>query len=176
MVSLTLMARLLEAVRPQARLVLVGDPDQLASVEAGAVLKDLVDGLGPASPAVARLSTSHRFRGGRSPTSPRATRTPVTRTLPYQSCRPHSEVRLTHRDPQTVDPGHHACGSSKPRATRDRRTALATLDEHRLLCAHRSGPYGAGHWNRAGRAVDQDSTGSGLAPALVCRAAVPRDG
>ena len=63
MVSLTLMARLLEALRPGARLVLVGDPDQLASVEAGAVLKDLVDGLGPASPAVARLSTSHRFGG-----------------------------------------------------------------------------------------------------------------
>jgi ATP-dependent exoDNAse (exonuclease V) alpha subunit len=32
------MARLLEAVRPSARLVLVGDPDQLSSVEAGAVL------------------------------------------------------------------------------------------------------------------------------------------
>jgi exodeoxyribonuclease V alpha subunit len=42
MVSLPLMARLLEALRPQARLVLVGDPDQLASVEAGAVLGDLV--------------------------------------------------------------------------------------------------------------------------------------
>ena len=46
MVSLTMMARLLEAVRPHTRLVLVGDPDQLASVEAGAVLADLVDGLG----------------------------------------------------------------------------------------------------------------------------------
>ncbi|GAA2721321.1 exodeoxyribonuclease V subunit alpha [Cellulomonas aerilata] len=42
MVSLPLMARLLEALRPQTRLVLVGDPDQLASVEAGAVLGDLV--------------------------------------------------------------------------------------------------------------------------------------
>jgi exodeoxyribonuclease V alpha subunit len=42
MVSLTLMARLLEALKPQARLLLVGDPDQLASVEAGAVLGDLV--------------------------------------------------------------------------------------------------------------------------------------
>lgn len=42
MVSLPLMARLLEATRPQARLLLVGDPDQLASVEAGAVLGDLV--------------------------------------------------------------------------------------------------------------------------------------
>ena len=42
MVSLTMMARLLEALRPSTRLVLVGDPDQLASVEAGAVLGDLV--------------------------------------------------------------------------------------------------------------------------------------
>lgn len=43
MVSLTMMARLLEALAPATRLVLVGDPDQLASVEAGAVLGDLVD-------------------------------------------------------------------------------------------------------------------------------------
>jgi exodeoxyribonuclease V alpha subunit len=42
MVSLTMMARLLEAVRPSARLILVGDPDQLSSVEAGAVLADIV--------------------------------------------------------------------------------------------------------------------------------------
>ncbi|MGI8492134.1 MAG: exodeoxyribonuclease V subunit alpha [Acidimicrobiales bacterium] len=45
MVSLSLMAKLLEAVRPDARLILLGDPEQLASVEAGAVLGDIV---GPA--------------------------------------------------------------------------------------------------------------------------------
>jgi exodeoxyribonuclease V alpha subunit len=42
MVSLTLMSRLVEALRPTTRLVLVGDPNQLASVEVGAVLGDLV--------------------------------------------------------------------------------------------------------------------------------------
>lgn len=42
MVSLTMMCRLLEAVRPETRLILVGDPDQLTSVDAGAVLADLV--------------------------------------------------------------------------------------------------------------------------------------
>ena len=42
MVSLSMMARLVEAVRPQARLVLVGDPGQLTSIEAGAVLGDIV--------------------------------------------------------------------------------------------------------------------------------------
>ena len=37
-----MMARLVEAIRPDARLILVGDPGQLASVEAGAVLGDVV--------------------------------------------------------------------------------------------------------------------------------------
>ncbi|WHU49268.1 exodeoxyribonuclease V subunit alpha [Gordonia sp. L191] len=43
MLSVTAMSHLLEAVRPDARLILVGDPHQLASVEAGAVLADLVE-------------------------------------------------------------------------------------------------------------------------------------
>ena len=46
MVPLSMMARLLEALRPDARLIIVGDPEQLASVEAGAVLGDIV---GPTS-------------------------------------------------------------------------------------------------------------------------------
>lgn len=41
MVDLPLMARLLEALPPQARLILLGDKDQLASVEAGMVLGDI---------------------------------------------------------------------------------------------------------------------------------------
>jgi exodeoxyribonuclease V alpha subunit len=60
MVSLSLMARLVEAIRAGARLILVGDPGQLASIEAGVVLGDIV---GPAygapllsAPARARLS------------------------------------------------------------------------------------------------------------------------
>src|SRR4029079_12734343 len=62
MVSLTMMARLMESVRSDCRLVLVGDPDQLASVEAGAVLADVCDGLTRSDPAtVAALRTSHRF-------------------------------------------------------------------------------------------------------------------
>lgn len=42
MVASALMARLVEAVRPDARLILLGDPQQLASVESGAVLEDVV--------------------------------------------------------------------------------------------------------------------------------------
>jgi len=58
MLSLSLMARLVEAVRPAARLVLVGDPGQLTSIEAGVVLGDVV---GPA-PDGLRMSAQQRAR------------------------------------------------------------------------------------------------------------------
>lgn len=91
MVSLSDMADVMAALPPQARLVLIGDKDQLSSVEAGAVLGELcrraVDGHylpstaqwlaeasgmtlpdkvldtqgGPLDQAVAMLRTSHRF-------------------------------------------------------------------------------------------------------------------
>ncbi len=57
MVSLSLMARLLEAVRGDARVVLVGDPGQLTAIEAGAVLRDIV---GPASEGL-RISAPMRI-------------------------------------------------------------------------------------------------------------------
>ncbi len=44
MVALPLMAKLAVALKPQARFILLGDRDQLASVEAGAVLGDLCGG------------------------------------------------------------------------------------------------------------------------------------
>ncbi len=43
MVDLALMSKLVQALPSQARLVLLGDKDQLASVEAGAVLGDICD-------------------------------------------------------------------------------------------------------------------------------------
>jgi exodeoxyribonuclease V alpha subunit len=60
MVSLTLMARLMSALRPSARLILIGDPDQLASVDAGAVLADLVHRpvARPESPLLQQISVA----------------------------------------------------------------------------------------------------------------------
>jgi len=73
MVSLPLLARLLDAVRPEARLVLVGDPFQLASIDAGTVLGDMVgsadDGVAassavPLAGRVTELRVGHRFDAG----------------------------------------------------------------------------------------------------------------
>jgi exodeoxyribonuclease V alpha subunit len=63
MVSLPLLARLLAAVRPDARLVLVGDPDQLVSVEAGTVMGDVVGAASsPRSPLAAVTTVLDRHR------------------------------------------------------------------------------------------------------------------
>jgi hypothetical protein len=56
MVGLALMEQLSRALTPEARLVLIGDGDQLPAVEVGSVFRDLV-ALGP----VCRLTESHRM-------------------------------------------------------------------------------------------------------------------
>ncbi|MBM4345186.1 MAG: exodeoxyribonuclease V subunit alpha [Deltaproteobacteria bacterium] len=65
MVDLPLMRKLVEAVRPGARLVLIGDPDQLASVDVGTVLADLyaasLSPTSPLNPCGVRYTVNHRF-------------------------------------------------------------------------------------------------------------------
>jgi exodeoxyribonuclease V alpha subunit len=156
MVSLTLMARLLEAMRPQARLVLVGDADQLASVEAGAVLGDVVRGWAGSGP-VAQLDRTHRYgrniaaladavNAGDADRAVRLLREGADSAL--------SDGRLLWLD---GDPeGHpeldalladHAGAVREAAARGDAGAALRRYEQHRLLCAHRDGPYGASHWN-----------------------------
>jgi exodeoxyribonuclease V alpha subunit len=152
MVSLTMMARLLEAVRPDARLVLVGDADQLASVEAGAVLADLVDGLSArADVRVAALRTSHRFGEAIAFLADAIRLGDADRALALlRSGGEHIEFI------EDDDPRERLRSILVPHAIRLREAAvlgaadvaLATLDEHRLLCAHREGPFGVRHWNR----------------------------
>jgi exodeoxyribonuclease V alpha subunit len=63
MIDLALVDRLVRAVHPEARLILLGDADQLPSVDVGAVFRDLVaapEG-SPGRPPVVRLVHSHRM-------------------------------------------------------------------------------------------------------------------
>jgi exodeoxyribonuclease V alpha subunit len=149
MVSLTMMARLLEAVRPDARLILVGDPDQLASVEAGAVLADLVDGLGEGR--IAELKTSYRFgktigrlasaiRSGDADQAMEVLRAGGEHIEWLETDEPSGDLR------KVLVP--QALRLREAAILGDADEALRTLDEHRLLCAHRRGPYGVRWWNR----------------------------
>jgi exodeoxyribonuclease V alpha subunit len=63
MVDLALLRGLLAALRPEASLILVGDPDQLSAVGAGAVLADLVDAMRHEA-ADDRVELTHSFRAG----------------------------------------------------------------------------------------------------------------
>jgi len=154
MVSLTMMARLVESVRSDCRLVFVGDPDQLASVEAGAVLADLVAGLTRRDPrVVAALTTSHRFgpeigdlaravRDGNEDDALDLLVAGGDHVELLDASDPDVLARLRDRLVRQAVRLHEAAASG------DATEAVAILDRHRLLCAHRDGPWGVGHWNR----------------------------
>lgn len=151
MVSLTMMARLLEAVRPEARLVLVGDPDQLSSVDAGAVLTDLVRGYEsrPDSP-VAALRTTHRYGAEIGRLAEALRRGDADATLEALSAGGDAVQWVAAGDPATTIRSAvlpHALAVHDAAAAGDAARALAALERHRLLCAHRDGPFGVRHWN-----------------------------
>ena len=169
MVSLTQMSQLLEAVRPSTRLILVGDPDQLASVEAGAVLADLVDGLSILQPgAVQRLTTTHRF-GGDVGELARAVREGDLDGVATVLARGGDAVLIDDSD---VSAMNHLRRDLVSRAglirqaavAEDPVEALARSDQHRLLCAHRDGPQGAGWWNRQIERGLSEATGEPIGP------------
>ena len=157
MVDLERMARLFAACRDVDRVVLVGDPGQLASVESGAVLSDLcgvgVAGLDDAAPdalggAVVSLRGSRRFtEGGGIARLAEAIRAgdadrvlallddedlPDVERLDAESI---EDVRARLVDAVTVaSRGLAEAGSPAER--------LERAGVHRVLCAHRRGPLG----------------------------------
>ena len=173
MVELTMMGRLLEAVRPQARLVLVGDPRQLTSVGAGAVLADVVRGFadhfGEDAPESPVASLTENFRSTEHIKElAEALRAGDADEVLATLRRPSDEVELVElpaADASGEGPGAQALGHALGEALRERsldlalrvrrhavagehEQAVAALDTHRLLCAHRDGPFGVRSWNR----------------------------
>ena len=152
MVSLSLMARLAEAVRPDARLVLVGDPGQLTSVEAGAVLGDVVaSGLA----GTVELQRVHRY-GGRIGRLADAIRRGDGDATIAALREEGDEVRWLPVDVEAAPPAAlaevrdaalAAGGAVLDRARAgDGAGALRALGGFRLLCAHRRGPHGQRAW------------------------------
>lgn len=182
MVSLTMMSRLLAALRPDTRLVLVGDPDQLASVDAGAVLADLVAGpvaatpnpvldqiLGPETAAsadhaealtalertrlrggIVRLTRGRRF-GGRIADLAVAVRAGDADAALALLRAGGDELSLSGPDDLTAvraDVVRAADAVTGAALEGDAAGALSALESHRLLCAHRQGPFGVERWDR----------------------------
>ncbi|MFD6396211.1 exodeoxyribonuclease V subunit alpha [Nocardia sp. NPDC060249] len=190
MVSLTMMSHLFSALRPDTRLVLVGDPDQLASVDAGAVLADLVAGpvsgapnpvlreiLGadavpetsgglPVNPAAAHALTAleqRRLQGGivRLTRGRRFGGHIADLAVAVRAGDADAALAILRAGGEDVS----LCGPDDVRAVRadvtaaalavtaaaeagDAIGALTALESHRLLCAHRQGPFGVERWDR----------------------------
>ncbi len=154
MVSLSLMARLLDAVRPTARLVLVGDPRQLASVEAGAVLGDIV---ASPLPGIVELRRVHRFGGGIA-TVAAAIESGDADALVHALRTAGDDVDWLEvaadadptAAPELADVRGAVVGTARSvvaAATEgDTPGALTALSEVQVLCAHRRGPAGAAKW------------------------------
>lgn len=179
MVDLALMARLEAALPAEARLVLVGDRDQLSSVEAGSVLADLCDGLegvatgGEPSPVV-RLRRSRRFLAdsalGRLAEALRAGDAEAAVAV-LASPGDESVDWLPQPSPRDLA-NALGTGYRELREAADIGAALATLGGFRALAALRRGPRGVEGLNRlAGRPRTQGA--AGLVHPLIVRANDP---
>jgi exodeoxyribonuclease V alpha subunit len=178
MVDLGLMDRVLAFLPPHARLLLVGDADQLASVDAGAVLHHVVEGLvgrrvdegGAPTPMVTTLMASRRF--GQDSAIGRlalAVRTGDGEAA-MAALRGGGEVEWIQR-------GDARSGVAFSAALRKglgpfvkavtAAEALAALDTFRTICGRRSGPQGVEAVNSWCRRQFQESGVGSFSPVLI---------
>jgi exodeoxyribonuclease V alpha subunit len=154
MVGLWQMARLVEAVRDGARLILVGDPGQLTSIEAGAVLGDIV---AAGDEAIVTLAEVYRYDANIGRLAEAIRRGDADATVDAL------DGVTWIADPEASLGRVRAHATATARAVTaaaeagDGAAAIAALGSFRLLCAHRRGPYGVSTWT----ARIQDWTGAG---------------
>jgi exodeoxyribonuclease V alpha subunit len=184
MVALPLMARLVEALNPTTRQVLGGDPDQLESIEVGAVLADIVAAAAvsgsPLSGSVVRLERPHRQAVG-SPIGPLADAIRMGRDdevvarlragepgVGFLDTAPFGLAGAEHAAREAVLPALRA--ATEAARDGDAAAALAAFASVRVLCAHRTGPFGVQRWNRLieGWLGVEDRSGAGR-PLLATR-------
>jgi exodeoxyribonuclease V alpha subunit len=158
MAALPLLSKLLDALPEHCRVVLLGDRDQLASVEPGAVLADIVDAAAsPKSPlhqSVVTLEKNYRFSEAsgiqhlcvavRQGDAAKAVR--ILREQHYADL---VSTELSER-PALVPRFSKAIveGFSAFLAEKDPRPALEQLKKFRVLSALRRGPFGVEVLNR----------------------------
>ena len=193
MVSLPLMARLLEALAPTTKLVLVGDPQQLKSVEAGAVLPDIaslhVDGIYPITKLefnhrqakegedkklnnIGELATKISLAGFTAKdadnvlTFIKANHPEITFIALPESIKDPSKDSHALKQLDSYLSGYRSALSCA--ISGDAQEALAALASVRVLCGHREGPYGVATWNQiVSREVGVPSTRGSIGQPLL---------
>jgi len=183
MLALPLAALLVGALEDRTQLVLVGDPDQLESVETGSVLRALVDTLPAGGGPLALLTRNHRLDaddGAAHDLAVAVREGDVDGALALLRGATEPGPVGSLRFIATDDPLRHVgdvvgpllddgAGGGMVAAVAaaergDGAAALAALATSRLLCAHRHGPHGAATWVDRVRARVAVHVGSGATP------------
>lgn len=165
MVSLQMMARLLEALRDDARVLLVGDHAQLQSVESGSVLGDMVDAWkgSPSSP-VFTLSLDFRTQQGGSEAAGIAVVADAIRNGTAETVKQALDAGpagVTYHDvaalsntasmrgviASVVDALTEARKLAREFDQKSHEAALAAVGSAKLLCGPRHGDLGVDTWN-----------------------------
>ena len=167
MLSLSLMHRLINALHPTAELFLVGDPEQLASVDAGTVLADISLAAKKEGTdlyrCTERLTSQYRYAVG-SPIEQ------VVKAVQSGDADQVIDLLRSHRNSEGVvswiDPSskaqedldafenvglevkRHALKVVELAGSSQYEEALETLGQLQLLCASRVGQLGIAGWNR----------------------------
>lgn len=173
MVSLPLMARLLEALDPDTKLVLVGDPQQLNSVEAGAVLPEIASLYKTQEYPITKLFINRRQAIDGTPNSVNNIGQLAVNISEANLSKDHADDILNFIDSnhpeitfiklagEDSDPSkssnvmkklephvlgyNQALDHAKQGNTQEALTSIASV---RVLCGHREGPYGVSTWNK----------------------------
>jgi exodeoxyribonuclease V alpha subunit len=163
------MARLLEAIRPNATILLVGDQAQLESVESGSVLRDIVvASTAEGSPLNSRVfellrvwrqtsetkigDLARHIRAGR---ADEALALAITNPsgIKFVESKKRGEVSESIID-GTIKNLRQASGFAAKLSLEDHQNAYQLIAQNKVLCGPRNGPLGVSTWNTLlGRAV-----------------------
>ena len=160
MISLAHMDQLFDAVAPATKLVLVGDPQQLASVDAGSVFGDIVAAGGdePRRSGVVVLRQGHRFGPEIDAIAQLILEGDSVALIDRLAASSGDVVRWIEHDAAGLSTGQISSAlqaampgwQSLSDFAQHRETvssAAVAVDQSRILCAHRLGRHGAAEWN-----------------------------
>ncbi len=175
MIDMALMVRLLEAIPLEARVVMLGDPDQLASVETGAVFGDICRS-GSMSRFISRLE--YNFRSESDSAVDRMARAIQNGDVDEikQNLAPgrHPSIKLIEPDSDVLGEADVAPliqeGYRPFLNEHDPVAALELLDRFKILCAVRHGPSGTHALNRYCKNLLRSRPDSGIPDGLFKKA------
>ncbi len=140
MVDLALMSKLADALKPGSKLVLLGDKDQLASVESGAVLADLTAALPLHS---IELKKSYRFQGDIKELATAVNSQAVDEAWRLLTEKGAGQVALLNEDLIDFIAGRYASYLQKINDNAKFKDVITEFSQFQVLCSNRQGEQGA---------------------------------